>query len=332
MAHRLVKRLAFVAAGCFLWGVLVETRRFVVRRVNVPVLPAGAPSLRILHLSDIHATKRSRTRLAFIATLAGLEPDLVIDTGDNVAQAEAIEPLGRALGRLLNVPGAYVFGSSDYKVPQFGNPLGYLRRPSVRKVEFGVGDIPTDELDATLSSGGWVNIVGRRTIIELLGTRIELRGTDDAHVDGDDYGLVAGPASPGVDVSLGVTHAPYRRVLDAMTRDGVDLILAGHTHGGQVCVPGRGALTTNCDLPRSKVKGLSEHRAKTRRAGTGLGFDAKKGVDGVDGAGRGAKRGRITRKAWLHVSAGLGQSPYAPYRFACPPEVTVLTLTSRTNG
>ena len=76
-----------------------------------------------------------------------------------------------------------------------------------------------------------------------------------------------------------------------MTADGFPLILAGHTHGGQLCVPGFGALVTNCDLPRRQAKGLST------RCTPG---DARA----------------------LHVSAGLGTSPYAPVRFACPPEAT----------
>jgi uncharacterized protein len=87
-------------------------------------------------------------------------------------------------------------------------------------------------------------------------------------------------------------------VLDPMVRDGLGLLLAGHTHGGQVCVPGFGALVTNCDLPRRQAKGLSRWV--------------------VDG-----------RSAWLHVSAGVGTSPYAPIRFACFPEATLLTLVAR---
>jgi predicted MPP superfamily phosphohydrolase len=83
-----------------------------------------------------------------------------------------------------------------------------------------------------------------------------------------------------------------------MTADGFGLILAGHTHGGQLCVPGFGALVTNCDLPPRQAKGLSVHRAD-------------------DGSGA---------RSLLHVSAGLGTSPYAPVRFACPPEATLLTL------
>ena len=61
-----------------------------------------------------------------------------------------------------------------------------------------------------------------------------------------------------------MTHAPYRRVIDAMAYDGHDLIMAGHTHGGQVCVPFYGALVTNCDLDARRAKGLSQHSAGGR--------------------------------------------------------------------
>ena len=109
---------------------------------------------------------------------------------------------------------------------------------------------------------------------------------------------MAGPVDRDADeVAVAVTHAPYRRVIDAMAYDGHDLIMAGHTHGGQVCVPLYGALVTNCDLDTRRVKGLSQHSAGGHTS-------------------------------WMHVSAGLGTSPYAPVRFACPPEATLLTLTA----
>ena len=296
-AFKVAKGLAAVAAGCFAWG-LVEATRFRVRRVTVPVLPAGGPEMRILHLSDIHLLPGQQLKLSFLRALADLEPDLVISTGDNIASDTAIPTLISALDRLLDVPGAFVFGSNDYHKPEFKNPLRYVARGRSEPSK-SPERLATDQLRAELTrSGAWQDLNDRRTIIEAAGYRIELRGTDDAHHDLDHYPAVVGPASDGVDLSLGVTHAPYRRILDAMTTDGVDLILAGHTHGGQVCVPGHGALTTNCDLPTDRAKGLSEHR--------------------VEG-----------HHAWLHVSAGIGTSPFAPYRFACPPEVTILTLASR---
>ena len=291
---RVAKGLAAIAAGCFAWG-LVEATRFQVRHVTVPVLPAGGSELRVLHLSDVHLLPSQQLKLNFLRSLAELRPDLVINTGDNIANDTAIVPLMSALGRLQDVPGGFVFGSNDYHRPEFKNPLRYVTRGRSEASE-APERLATEQLRAALTrSGAWHDLNDRRAIVEAGGYRIEMRGTDDAHHDLDHYPAVAGPPSSGVDLSLGVTHAPYRRILDVMAADGVELTLAGHTHGGQVCVPGFGALTTNCDLPADRVKGLSEHHTEGHHA-------------------------------WLHVSAGIGTSPFAPYRFACPPEVTLLTL------
>lgn len=301
MIGRVAGRLALVGAACVAYG-LVEARSFRVRRVTVPVLPPGSPRLRVLHLSDAHLTAGQGPKRAFLSALAGLEPDLVVNTGDNIAHADALEPLLQAYGRLLEVPGVFVFGSNDYSAPKLTNPLGYLARSTTHEgIPDDREDLPTQELRTGLASGGWQDLTGRRATIEVQGVRLELRGTDDAHLHRDDYSLVAGPPAAGTDLAVGVTHAPYARVLDAMAADGLPLLLAGHTHGGQVCVPGWGALTTNCDLPTAQASGLSRFRSGER-------------------------------EPWLHVSAGIGTSPFAPYRFACPPEVTVLTLTPVPNG
>lgn len=267
----------------------------VLRRFEVPVLPAGADPIRILHISDMHLVPRRRRLIKFVRSLAGLDPDLVVTTGDNWATPRALDSVLEAYGPLLDVPGVFVFGSNDYYGPTLKNPLSYLyggrRPPSLR-------ELPADQLSKALSERGWVFLDDARTTVELNGLTVELRGTGDAHMQADDYEEVAGPASPGVDLSLGVTHAPYLRMLDAMANDGVRLVMAGHTHGGQVCLPIKGALVTNCDLPTSRAKGLFRHR--TPLATT-----------------------------WVHVSAGLGTSPYAPYRLFCRPEASLLTLVAR---
>lgn len=298
---RAVAGLAVAAAGCFAYGALIESRSFRLRRVTVPLLPPGSPRLRVLHISDSHLLVRNRARARFIASLAGLEPDLVVNTGDNIAEPTAIEALATALGRLLERPGVFVMGSNDYSGPRFSNPLAYLMRPTERTGADPYRPLPTDELRTALSAGGWIDLTQAKTTLDVAGMRLELRGTDDAHLGLDEYPAVAGKPAKDAHLAIGVTHAPYRRVLDPMTADGVKLILAGHTHGGQVCVPLYGALTTNCDLAPDRAKGLSKHRA-------------------------GGK------SAWLHVSAGLGMSPMAPYRFACPPEATLLSLTARPVG
>jgi predicted MPP superfamily phosphohydrolase len=292
---RALGRLGAFGGACFLYGLLVESQAFRVRRFSIPVLPKGAGKIRVLHISDAHLLPRNKKRIEFIESLAGLEPDLVVCTGDMVSSSEAIDVLKDALGRLAKVPGVFVFGSSDYIQPEFNNPLKYVLRPSERKGVVIRNQIPTDKLEAALSWGGWINLNQARHKLTIRGTRLEFRGTDDAHLGRDDYPEVAGKASKGTKLSIGVTHAPYTRLLNDMTSDGVELIFAGHTHGGQVRIPIYGALTTNCDIDRHRAQGLS-----TWEAGG--------------------------KKSWLHVSAGFGSSPYAPYRFACPPEVSLITL------
>ena len=149
MIGRLAGRLALAGAACVAYGTFIEANAFQVRRVSVPVLPAGAKRIRVLHVSDIHLSLGKRARLRFVSALAGLEPDLVVNTGDNVAQAEALSPLLDAFGRLLDVPGVFVFGSNDYSAPKFTNPAAYLARSTSRHgTAEDRAELPTEELRA----------------------------------------------------------------------------------------------------------------------------------------------------------------------------------------
>lgn len=290
---------ATFGAGCVAYGHFFELTDFRLRRVARRLLPARTAPLRILHLSDIHLLPAHRKKLAWIAMLAALEPDLVVSTGDSLSSDSALDHLEAALGRLLDRPGVFVFGSNDYYRPTLKNPLDYLiKGPSSSDAPDRPG-LDTEALRSLFTDRGWADLNNAATTLDLQGHHVEFRGTDDPHIRRDDYAAVAGPADPAADLHVGVLHAPYARVLDAMTSDGMDLLLAGHTHGGQVCLPGYGALVTNCDIDRKRVKGLSTHSTEGRTAA-------------------------------LHVSAGLGTSPFAPYRFACPPEATLLTLLPRT--
>jgi predicted MPP superfamily phosphohydrolase len=276
------------------YAAVVERNAFVLRRHTVPVLPEGARPLRLLHISDAHLTP-GRTRLRrWISSLASLQPDLVVNTGDNLASHDAVPAMVEALEPLLALPGAFVLGSNDYYAPRPKNPARYLLPDSGKRIH-GV-PLPWEKLRDAMVSAGWVDCTNARGTVLADGRRVHVGGVDDPHLRRDRYPMIAGAVPDDVELAIGLTHAPEPRVLDDFVSDGYRLLLAGHTHGGQLRVPFVGALVTNCGIDRGRARGLHRWGLHT----------------------------------WLHVSAGLGTSPYAPVRFCCPPEATLLTLVART--
>jgi predicted MPP superfamily phosphohydrolase len=279
-----------------------ESRAFTLRNATMPVLPPGADPLRVLHLSDLHLTPGQSRKREWVRSLADLQPDLVVDTGDNLAHLQALPVVLEALGPLLDVPGVFVLGSNDYYAPALRNPARYLL-PDDGIRNTSTARLPWQEMRDAFTASGWTDLNNRRAVTKVRDLSVAWAGVDDPHLEYDDLDAVAGPADPEADLRVAVAHAPYLRVLDQFAADGYDAIFAGHTHGGQVCVPLHGALVTNCDLEPGRAKGLHRHPADSRPGDPG--------------------------SAWLHVSAGLGTSPYTPIRVACRPEATLLTLTAR---
>ncbi len=299
MKPLLAAPLGLAAAGAAGLGyAYAEARAYTLRHVSVPVLAAGAAPLRVLHLSDLHMTPGQRRKQEWVRALDELDPDLVVSTGDNLAHHDVLPALLEAYGPLLDRPGVFVFGSNDYFAPIRKNPLGYLTGGSGVAASGAWERTPTlpfEELRAAFTGAGWLDLNNRTGSLDVAGRRIAFAGVDDPHLEYDELSDVS--PDPRAELDVAVAHAPYLRVLDHFTERGFPLLLAGHTHGGQLCVPFRGALVTNCDLDTARAKGLHTHQ-----------------VPGRD-------------PAWLHVSAGLGTSPYVPFRFACRPEATLLTLT-----
>lgn len=297
--------LGSLGAATLGWSSLVERNWYALREVTVPVLPEGAQPLRVLHLSDLHLVPRQARRIAWVQDLARLNPDFVVNTGDNCSDPDAIPSVLKTMAPLMDFPGAYVLGSNDYFAPAPRNPLRYFNQRHRRADEMGQKTLPWRDLVRGFDAGGWTNLTQARTRVRVGELELELVGVDDPHLKYDDYSAVSAPAATDADLTVGVVHAPYLRVLDAMTADGASLVIAGHTHGGQVCVPWYGALVTNCDLGTDRVKGLSRWWP---------GADNAPSAQAPDDA------------AWLHVSAGLGHNKYTPIRLACRPEATLMTL------
>jgi len=283
--------VAAAGAACVAYGALIERKWYRLRRETVPVLPAGSAPLTVLHLSDLHQTAADRRQRGWLAGLAEEPVDLVVVTGDMLGEPTALAPVLATLGAFRPRLGAVaVLGSNDYYAPRPKNYLSYFlprRRRRLAKRN------PWQDLVDGLRDLGWTVLANERATIA--GGRIELAGLDDGHIGRDDARILVPPAAGAeARLRLGVCHAPYLRSLDAFERNGYDLVLAGHTHGGQVCLPLAGALVTNCDLPRGQARGLSRHGS-----------------------------------SWLHVSGGVGTSKFAPFRFACRPEASVLELVQR---
>jgi len=295
-----------VGAGLFAYASLIERNLFGVRRESIDVLEPESRNIRVLHLSDIHLAPWQHRKIEWIRGLVALQPDLIAITGDSLGHRDAVPELARALSVFEGIPGVYVHGSNDYFAPRMPNPFTYLFRPS--EPDQAGERLDTDGLDAVYSSLGWLDLNNASGRMSVNGSPLLFTGTDDPHLDRDQLDIVArslddalGENHEPVSAIVGVTHAPYRRVLDTLTTLGADAIFAGHTHGGQVCIPGFGALTTNSDLPLSLARGLTVWN-------------------------------RFDRSTFLNVSAGIGTSIFAPVRFACPPEAVLVTLRAKDIG
>ncbi|WP_449277974.1 metallophosphoesterase [Leucobacter sp. GX24907] len=326
-SRRAAAVLGAAATGVAVYSTFVEPRLFTVRRATIPVLPAGASPVRVLQISDTHLAPWQRGKIDWVRSLAALKPDLVVLTGDLMGHTEARAALVTALIPFSEVgcPVVFVHGSNDYYGPKLKNPLKYLRSPS--RLGTKAPNIDNEALTRSFTEGlGFVDLNNSATSLRVRDTEFELFGLNDPHISRDDDDAMraalatvrqgssaagsswssepsssepsasptVNPAVPGP-VRLGVVHAPYQSALGTLLDAGADLILAGHTHGGQVRLPGIGALTANCDLPTAQARGLS------------VWYDAH-------------------RACYLNVSAGIGGSIYTPMRLCCRPEASLITL------
>jgi uncharacterized protein len=289
---RVVSTLAVGAAGAVAYGALIERNAFTLRRFTVPVLDPGTPSIRVLHVSDLHITPPQRRKQAWIRSLAALRPDVVINTGDTLSAVDGIPSVMRSLDPLFDFPGAFVPGNNDYYVPTPKNPIRYFQKSEPRPT----GPLlPWPELARTMATAGWTDLTHRRSTLTVRSLPVALAGTDDPHLRRARYELIAGPADAQAVVRIGVIHSPEPALLQSFAADGYDLVLAGHTHGGQLRVPFGPAIVTNCGIDVWRARWLH----------------------------------KWDERMYFHVCAGLGTNPFMPIRFACRPEASLLTLIPR---
>lgn len=262
--------LGTVGSLCIAYGFLIEPTWVEVTHVRVPLarLAAGSPSIRIVQVSDLHVEASPRNEVELPVLVRAQRPDLIVFTGDALNSARGEERFLACMRELASIAPLYAV-EGNWDVIQFqGSRI--LQRSAARVLEGESVDLVLHGVELTLAG---LSYGEESTLPELL-RRLP-------------------PNRPVV--FLNHTPDPILELADA----GIDLVLAGHTHGGQVRLPGYGALLT-----------LARH---------GKRFEA------------GLYRERGT---WLYVNRGLGmEGGLAPrVRFLARPEVTVLELVPTSSG
>lgn len=269
-----------------------EAQAYTVRHFDVPVLAPGSAPLRVLHVSDLHIRADDDRKATWIQGLADLDPHLVVNTGDTISAADAQDRILSALAPLAAFPAVFVPGNNDYYEPSRPHWASYISSKPRRS---DGAAMPWASLAAAMVKQGWTDLTHRRTVLLADGREVFLGGLDDPHLRRARYGRIAGPADPSAAVRIGAMHSPEPWLLTRFAADDYDLVLAGHTHGGQLRIPFGPALITNCGIDRARARWLhpwDDHM-------------------------------------WFHVCAGLGTNPYTRIRFACRPEASLLTLVPR---
>ncbi len=292
MLLRTVLVIAALGVLCVAYGILIERHWYRLTRYRLDILPAVGPEkLTVLHLSDLHFLERDGRKAAFLHGLP--RADVTVATGDFLAEPEAVETAVAAVREAMGVRASwFVLGSNDLYVPRPLNPLRYFQQPSRRKPRRARRGRASD-LVAQLVADGWDDVDNVRVMIDLDGLPLEIAGLHDAHIGRADLRVL--PRQAPERFGIAVMHSPDSAPEAAAC--GYDLLIAGHTHGGQVRLPLVGALVTNTALPTRLVSGLI-------RMGD----------------------------AWMSLSPGIGTSKFAPFRFFCRPEAVLLELRRAPTG
>lgn len=325
-----------IATSTLLWSVY-HTRHPKVRRYDLEILPEGSREIKFLHIGDFHyLPSKDKWLKKWFAELDLSDIDLVISTGDNAGAKGINADIELLLKPAFNKTGVFVFGSNDYYAPKPKNPLKYFFSKSPVDLENSKSHIDLkldiDTMRDIFTSHGWTDVNNSATVLDLPQVRLEIIGIDDPHINKQDFEKAIEVAEGlGVDFSadtqlqkqskpsdkpvlrLGVGHAPYIEVIERFESLGCDISFFGHTHGGQLCLPLWGALVSNCDLPPVFASGF---------------YPVEKILHYINSLKHSwyncvvhkAKRGYVS------ITAGLGTSPVVPLRFACPPEVSIITV------
>ena len=284
--------LGAIGAGTALYAwwesTAVEVRE---HRLTIDDLPPGLDGLRILHVSDTHFPADGDSVGRFLEQVWLLEFDLVCCTGDFVETSAGWESAGDALTQLDAPFGVFAtLGAHDY-CPPIRTLDRYVSSNADRLMGRPRRFVNPQPLVERLESAGVVVLRNEWRSVEIGGELVRIGGAGD-----DSVGMaqLESAIPPAGGFSMLLTHSPDAALrMPLLAEGGPSVVLSGHTHGGQIRVPGWGAP-------------LRHSRLVTRRQADG--------VFHVAGA-------------QVVVSRGFGTA-HVPLRLACRPEIGLLTLTS----
>jgi predicted MPP superfamily phosphohydrolase len=281
--------LLFTGFALLLYMVFIEPRRFRVQNITLPCRDGVVTPLRVLHITDTHFHGRDGVMLDFLRRLADAEEfDLVFYTGDLIHCPNGIASLIEAVSLFEPRLGSYaVLGGHDYV--QVKAPSVYWHMLTLRRLRWACRPNPVDHLVEQLEAGGVTVLSDQSARVECPdGRRLTLVGLRDAFQFEPDYESAWRDVEPDEPVVV-LAHSPD--VLPEAARRGAVAAFFGHTHGGQIRLPGVGALVTRTSMPRAATRGVF-------RCG----------------------------ETSCVVNCGLGAAPATPFRLRCPPEVVVAEL------
>jgi predicted MPP superfamily phosphohydrolase len=285
--------LVLTGLGAFVYATMVETRLY--RLETIDITTGGAArkksdnghsprrQLKILHLSDLHLHGDDDEKASFLHNVTDDDYDIVVLTGDIFEKYSGIKYSASLLARKPRIGAFAVLGNHDHYDynwldKTFGRLSKRLRRGTKRNVQ---------PMVTALQEVGYT--VFRNQSLSLPEHELFVVGIDWPTISEDQLQQLVAPA-PAEYFRLCLFHLPAH--LDNMRRAGFDVAVGGHTHGGQIRIPGFGPIVTDSELGRHEASGL-------------------------------IWRGQTA----FHVSRGLGADPRSNIRFFCPPAATVLKVT-----
>jgi predicted MPP superfamily phosphohydrolase len=223
-------------------------------------LPAAFRGFTVLQLSDLHVEMNREAMQQVEALVTSLQYDVCVLTGD--FRGRAFGPFGDTLEQMARI-------TSTLKGPLYGV----------------LGNHDTIAMVPGLEEMGIRMLLNERDVIERGSDRIHLAGIDDAHFYQSDSIEKAAAGIPREEFSILISHTP--EVYKDAAHAGFDVMISGHTHGGQICLPGGIPITLDSRLPRHMGAGPWKY---SHLSG--------------------------------YTSVGAGSS-VVPVRFNCPPEITL---------